>query len=305
MLHIFFPHAYVLYHFRITHAKYKGGGGVDFSTSIKRLFNSLMIPYICMNLFCLLVFGIVEFCKGQFCYTLFKSHIWAIILGLGYNIGPFKPVCPTMWFFYVMFIIKILYIIFPNSRVSKIIQVIICFILVKMFTYYNIDTYIPLDSAIMSYPFFLVGTEYKQLLNREVKFNVHFAAIILFVLLANYFISSYNGRCDIDTMKHGKFYGLFLCTGVATSYSLLAVCSCINIQLVSLKDFLNNICNGAPLIVGLNLLVITVFKTSMLHFVKQWCCIYGIVLGIVIIMTFYPLIIFTKKYCPIILGYRK
>lgn len=135
--------------------------------------------------------------------------------------------------------------------------------------------------------------------------KIHSISLIILIFLITYFVSSFNGRCDIDTMKCGKSYLLFLCTGIFTSFALLAICSSINMQNFRIKNILKNICNGAALIVGLNMLAINVFKPVMLHFVKQWNSIYGLVLGFIIILTFYPLIIFTKRYIPIIIGNRK
>ena len=280
-------------------------GGVKLSQVSKKNFRALMIPYFCMNLFCLLFFSFVEYFKGELGFYVLKSHIWAILLGVGYNINSIRPVCTAMWFFYALFIVKLLYNVLPKNRLSKVIQVAICFVIVKILTSYNIDTYVPLDSAIMAYPFFIAGTEIKHFFSREIKNKLILFFVILLILLATYFISSSNGRCDIDTMRYGKFYSLFLCTGICTSFAILAVCSCLNMQLVGIKVFLKNICNGAPLIVGLNLLAINAFKTGLLHIVKQWSSIYGIALGIVIILAFYPIIIFTKKRFPILIGFRK
>lgn len=123
--------------------------------SIQKNFKTLTIPYFCMNLLCLLFFSIMEFAKGELCFTNLKPHIFAILLGVGYNIGAFKPVCTAMWFFYATFIVKVLYAFLPNNRVSKLIQVVICIAIVKILTIYHINTYGPLDSAIMAYPFLL------------------------------------------------------------------------------------------------------------------------------------------------------
>lgn len=279
------------------------GGGII--TSIQKNFMALMVPYFCMNIFCLLFFLFVEYFQGELDFNVLKSHIWAILLGVGYNVNSIKPVCTAMWFFYALFIIKLLYNVFPKNRFSKVIQVAICFVIVKILALYHIDTYVPLDSAIMAYPFFIVGAESKHFFSRKIKISLHSFFVILLILSATYFISSYNGRCDIDTMRYGKFYSLFLCTGICTSFAILAVCSCLNMQLVGIKVFFKNICNGAPLIVGLNLLAINAFKTGLLHIVKQWSSVYGIALGIVIILAFYPIIIFTKKRFPILIGFRK
>jgi len=93
---------------------------------------ALMVPYFCMNIFCLLFFLFVEYFQGELDFNVLKSHIWAILLGVGYNVNSIKPVCTAMWFFYALFIIKLLYNVFPKNRFSKVIQVAICFVIVKI-----------------------------------------------------------------------------------------------------------------------------------------------------------------------------
>lgn len=107
-------------------------------------------------------FSLLELYKGTFSIGLLKSQMFAIALGVGYATESLTPVCTPMWFFYALFIIKIVYAVVPKTKISKTLQFVLCFVAVRLLTYYNIDTYIPLDSAIMAYPFFLIGTESKQ-----------------------------------------------------------------------------------------------------------------------------------------------
>lgn len=272
---------------------------------IKGSFKTLMIPYICLNAVCLIFFSLLELYKGTFSIGLLKSQMFAIALGVGYATESLTPVCTPIWFFYALFIIKIVYAVVPKTKISKTLQFVLCFVAVRLLTYYNIDTYIPLDSAIMAYPFFLIGTESKQLLNSSCCRNYKKVSLTVIVLVLSYFISQFNGRCDIDTMRYGSYYSLFIFTGIATTISILTICKMIIEYVSYIKSQLTVLCIGAPLIVGLNLLIINVVKPIFSFLVGEWNSIYGMILGIIIMCLFYPLIIFTKRYMPIVLGNRK
>lgn len=269
-----------------------------------------MIPYFSINVLCLLFFTILEIYKGIFSLTVLKSHILGILLGLGYATETMQPVCSPMWFFYAMFIVKAVYVIIPQSRISKLISIMICFVLVKLLTAYQLDTFLPIDSAIMAYPFFVIGTEcrhffsHNSTINKKVKLTGVLFAMLTLAL--TYFISTYNGRCDIDTMLYGKSYFLFLLTGCGISFTLMKICSCINIQKDFAKQVLKTFCSGAPLIVGLNILVINLlYRLVISHITDSWCDLYGLISGMIIMLLFYPLILLTKKYIPFVIGYRK
>ena len=67
--------------------------------------------------------------------------MFAIALGVGYATESLTPVCTPMWFFYALFIIKIVYAVVPKTKISKTLQFVLCFVAVRLLTYYNIDTY--------------------------------------------------------------------------------------------------------------------------------------------------------------------
>lgn len=276
----------------------------DNKGGVNKNYNNLIIPYICLNVICLIFFTLIEFYKGIFSLKLLMSHFFAIVLGVGYETDSFKPVCTPMWFFYVLFLIKIMYHVVPSTKVFKAMQFILCFILVKWLTYYNIDTLLPIDSAIMAYPFFLIGTELKRLLDCFGHTNRYMLLFAFIALIMCYFVSLFNGRCDIDTMRYGSFYSLFIFTGTVIAISILVISRKVIENFPYRRFYLQTFCAGAPLIVGLNLLVINVIKPFLSSIVGEWNDIYGITLGLIIMCFFYPLILFTRRYMPIILGNR-
>lgn len=283
----------------------KNKDGNQLYSTIVSAFKSLIIPYLCLNMVCLVCFFIIDSYKGIFSLDLLKSELLAICVGIGYKTDNLSPVCTPMWFFYTLFIIKVIYSFVPVSKFSKIIQFSFCFIAVKLLSYYNIDIYIPIDCAIMAYPFYLIGTECKSILCKFDNMHYKYSFLALFILIAIYFISSFNGRCDIDTMRYGNFYSLFIFTGVAATFSILILCNRFMNYLYVVKDKITTICLGASLIVGLNLIAINIVKSLSMIFIDKWNNLYGIFLAFIIMCLFYPLIIVTKKYAPLTLGNRK
>ena len=276
-----------------------GGGKAVFSNN----FRKLLIPYFCLNILCLLIFITYRYSIGTFHVEQLISHINAILLGIGYETDNLEPVCTPMWFFYSLFIIKIVYSFMPKSGISIVLQLITCFLLVKMLTYYHIDTYIQIDSAIMAYPFFLIGTMgKKKFLNFKMRPDYKNLSACFLVLLLVYYVSMFNGRCDIDTMKYGASYLLFMFTGTAASFAIMNIFK--NINITCRRDIVKRISDGSSLIVGLNLLFIGVLKQTVSYILGFWNDTVGILLAILILVLFLPIISVTKKYLPFVIGYR-
>lgn len=103
---------------------------------IKGSFKTLMIPYICLNAVCLIFFSLLELYKGTFSIGLLKSQMFAIVLGVGYATESLTPVCTPMWFFYALFIIKIVYAVVPKTKISKTFQFVLCLVAVRLLTIY-------------------------------------------------------------------------------------------------------------------------------------------------------------------------
>ena len=133
-------------------------------------------------------FSLLELYKGTFSIGLLKSQMFAIVLGVGYATESLTPVCTPMWFFYALFIIKIVYAVVPKTKISKTFQFVLCLVAVRLLTIYNIDTYIPLDSAIMAYPFFLIAhvaetTRKSRLLSLFLYYPISFLCLMVGAIL--------------------------------------------------------------------------------------------------------------------------
>lgn len=273
---------------------------VEYNT-LKVTTKSLLVPYIIMNIICLMIFIVSEYFKGAFDFVILKQHLFAILLGVGYDTHTLKPVCTPMWFFYSLFIVKNLYAVLPKGNISKIIQVILCVAFVMVLKHFQYDTYIPVDSALLAYPFFIIGTSIRSYVNYQ--FKIWHVIIATAMLIIAYFVSKFNGRCDIDTMRYGRCLFLFIYTGTVSTISILVITSFIGSKLSCLDTWSKIICEGAPIIVGLNIFVIHIFKSVLSKL--TWNNIYGILGGILIMLMFYPVILLSKRYFPSILGYRK
>lgn len=130
------------------------------------------------------------------------------------------------------------------------------------------------------------------------------ATLAVFVLIALHLVLNYyNGRVDVAQLEFGNSPMVFyLC---ATFGSLAVICVSLIIESIVSKRLsacLSEFATGAVLIIGFNLAVISYFDKFNSAFLEETYLIVGIIEGLLIQFLFYPLISFTRRYFPIILG---
>lgn len=125
------------------------------------------------------------------------------------------------------------------------------------------------------------------------------------LIIANFF----NGRIDIDTVIIGNNIFLTIVTGTAGTFLLIAISKLIEDKSVFLSKMINweKYSNGASIIVGLNLLIITILLKLLIYIYPSFelNTIYGLIISFAIMKLCYPLIVFCLKYCPMLIGRKK
>ena len=123
----------------------------------------ILVPYLLINGIIFLYYLVYSMIIESFDYNFVYSSIGSVFLGLGYNIGIFKPLSTPTWFFVVLFFSHILMAVCRTTR-SKVLAVLICLILYKCLNTMNYDTFIPFDSTMIAFPFVVIGYFCKRLI---------------------------------------------------------------------------------------------------------------------------------------------
>lgn len=278
--------------------------------NLKKTTIALLIPYLTMNILMLLWSLYIN--KDSFIFWI-NRHIPAILLGLGYNTDKYIPVCTPMWFFYVLYLEHlIMNMIFKFPILKKPYFSIILFNVVFIFVILilkknNIDTLFPIDSTLLAFPFFSIGLLLKQTLLEDWSSNK--SLIILFLMLPLLLISNFfNGRIDINTALIGNNIFLMIFSGLTGTLLLIAFSKYIekkisNIKIINWKKY----SLGGSIIVGLNLLIITITKKILIFVYPGFKLnfITGIFISVAVMLFCSLLITFCLRYCPILIGRKK
>ena len=267
-------------------------------------FKRLIIPYITINLICLFVqYGILFF-QGELtweaCYTRFIG-----IFVVACHTGAFPPVSGPTWFIITLFFARMLLSISDNKNYRYLLLVgsVFCFVLMKK---YGIDTWLPVDSALMSIPFIVLGIElspFKAKENGKKEMAVLICAAIA-ALSILVFTNNYNGLVDMAWSSYGKNLAVFYINGVLGSFALIALNKIAPPISSKIEDFCTTVSKGSLLVIGFNLLLVMVFQTiaEKLIYPHQINPLIGLIIASVILYVFYWMTKFCQRYFPVILG---
>lgn len=272
---------------------------VSFTITIKKYFHRLIIPYLIMNGACLTIVGLVAIKNGLFSLPFLLNRIGAIVIGLGYQYCDLIPVDTPTWFLVVLFYVYVFQSLTTNNRYIPLIASVLSIIIVFTFSAFNIDTCLPIDSALMSYPFFCFGLYMKDVVHKQIK-EASCIIIFAFMLLCTLVLSLFNGRADINTCNYGNNILIYYICGGIGSLCVIFLCKLMR----RVPCFVKVISSGTILILGFNLFAIDIAKRGYDLFfhhdvMSSWV---GFVIAVVILVTFYPIIVFCSKHFHSIMG---
>lgn len=233
-----------------------------------------------------------------------SSRIFAVFLELGYNTEHFIPVLTPTWFIIALFLIRIVI----SLVIKHITYVIILSMIVSLIMTNTYDTILPIDSAIMALPFFCLGYIAKKYTHYI--FNKSNTILIIYMLLSFLLlliVNHFNGRVDICTAKYGSNILLFYLGGVLGTITICIISKifCQSARLKRNQHHIINYSSGSLLVVGFNILGISIVTKLFYQFYDHLNPFVGVILGVLIFCIFYPLILLCGKYAPQIIGLKK
>lgn len=265
---------------------------------------SLIVPYIL--LYCIywiypLTKGIVS---GNFTWTdnIIKPF-YGLCFGNGYSDAYYTMLNVPLYFLVALFWIRMGFYLYERINYSwiRIFVLFCCIAFIYIRNSICFDFYLSIDSAIMAFPFFVMGNNLSHTKWLNTFFNKkQFIWLTLIISIPlSIFLCIYNGRVDINHCVYGLNLFLFYISGVVGILMTIALSS-----LFSRQSFIQCISNGTMLIIAFggissNLVFIILKSWSVTNDVK-----YAVsALGSLILL--YPVIKYVQKYFPILLGKGK
>lgn len=282
----------------------------------KKNIRSLIVPYSLLGLTLIAFFAIVKAYFGGLEISFFPWSALAFALGdqngIETGIG-----CQALWFVYTLMLIKIIAntikSIFKIHAAVSVIFLSIAAILHNI----HIELFSSYANVLVSYPFFAIGYYLKTKHRRSIesmsqslqasRFSPRSLVLVLFAIVAIYFIGYHNGMVKMYNANYGNNLILFVVGGLLGSFLLAYVC--MNIGNVDYKNIIKYCSNGSMLVLGWQIVFLIAIGLTIPHipviekFVHNDLVTF--LMAVLIYLIFIPIIIYVTKKCPILIGYRK
>lgn len=147
-------------------------------------------------------------------------------------------------------------------------------------------------------------------------FKQSFALLIeIFICLFSFcvvVIGGYNnGSVDINNCLYGNNFLIYIIVGIAGSLMIVSLPKLLVYILspnMKLLLRITSLSAGILLVVGYSSKLTSCYRDIILIFypdVDTSANLFGLLLGALVLITFYPITLGVKKYMPIVIGYRK
>lgn len=273
--------------------------------TLKKDWRGLLIPYLLLNLICLIPF-LLSPLKGTFSLERLFQRIGAIFMGLGYSHEYWVPVSTPCWFLIALFLCRMLLSLGHRNfnNVFLLSTVAVSVTIIYLLRVIGVDWLVPLDSALLSIPFLCLGYKLKPYLLKEdqtTRPRIFFLLAVIGLILT-YIVYCFNGAVDTNKCQVGNFLLLYYVGGILGTLSICLFSKCKTMLIGGVHVF----ASGTLLIIGLNLwMIVFIKKVFMLFQNASGEGVQGFLIAIVCMAVFYPLILLAKRFFPMILGGRK
>lgn len=222
----------------------------------------------------------------RFFYYLLKGYHWCM--------GP-------CWFFYMLFIIRIIMQLLPQHRlVHGVLFVLLSGGAIGVHLS-GIDIANAWVNVLVCMPMFLLGVFLQPLREWLTRLHNYKFEVVLLVLAVAIilFCGEYNGYVWMYRCGYGNSFLLFV-VGALGGIMLLYIVSLWVCRLLY-SSIVEKLSSGSILIVGVHIIIV---RRLMELPNRTWG--EDLLFSLMILLAFYPIIILTKRYCPILLGqYRR
>jgi fucose 4-O-acetylase-like acetyltransferase len=279
---------------------------------------SLLIPYLLLYVISYLwwlfvsayrhpeIFGEISLSNEN----VFLKPLIGLFLGVGYNTDISTMVNSPLWFLIGLFHMKMLHSILATVSKNNVWLYLLGISLMGCIVYAlvnaNIDLYFSLDSALLAIPFFGIGNimSKKYHLNAsQIPVKIIPAILVgLFCFLMLLILVPITGHADINRISFGENIFSFYLLG------FLGILAVIIPSLCYVKEFkmITIISNGTIIILAFHGMALeTIYRILGIEWDESISSLFAGTIALGIVLLSVPIIMFAKKYVPIIMGGRR
>lgn len=277
---------------------------------LKKNAKQLLLPYLILCFVNYIWWLFVGFLRHPEIYQFtfqdgLLKPILGVLIGVNYATDISYPIPGALWFLIAMFSVKVIYCFLASFEEQISFYVAGSFLLVVVLLHqFSFDLWFSIDSAMLAFPFFVIGVILKKYHN--VYFFKKIMFVIAFILLAAFTIilSLINGPVDMNTFNYGHNIVIYYINGFCGSMMICAISmllSPINNKIVV------EIANGTILIIGLHSIVTNGILDGIIRYclkedILEYSFIGGVILSVLSVVLFYYPIKYCRIYFPIIIG---
>lgn len=271
----------------------------------RKLWHNLIIPLFIICLLSWFLNCVVDSLQGNAITMKKLTMHWAMIIsgiqGEGLEYGGLG-VC---WFIYTLMLLKII-INYVNHVWSSLFVLVICVLIAHYLNYKHLALFSSIANVSVAYPFFLTGFLLKKYASNITEWTsslslLKIISILIILCVVTFAITKVNGAPWMYKNGFGVNYFLFYVGGISGTMIIFFIS-------IKLKAFNGNILEilslGTIIILGFHGYFIMATSIVSGHILKLHLHITSYLVAALILLVFYPIILFFKSYFPIILGSR-
>ena len=264
---------------------------------LKKKAKSLLLPYLCLNIFVLILKYLFHFTLGIYNNLDLTQNIIHIFKGYS-NTLP----CIQSWFIICLFVIEVLFYAitkYIKNDKSVALAVIAVFILGYLNSIYSLSflKFWHIDTALVGLLFYYLGYIFMKYLPVYNKVLLENKYIVLsgLLLVIGYLLQSVNGKISMNGNEYANV-AIFLLASMVTIIGILVF---VNIILKKSKLF-RGIGVMSIFFLGYHGFILTIFKSFYPSFLSS--DILTILTSFITLLIIYPIAVLALKYTPILVG---
>lgn len=199
--------------------------GITFSrkhqgVALGKIIRSLIVPFLILSCFRCFYYIACYFKNGIPIQSIYP-YIIGTFLCPGKEFYGFHPLCIYLWFLLALALIKAVSTLIMSNKIMVVVG-ILSFIVAQLLKKFGIILPLAIDSALLAYPFFIVGYLLKGFLIKRYH-SGNIALMLILMTLFTIFIGLNNGRVDINNNLSGNNPFLFLVCGLSGSLMIITL----------------------------------------------------------------------------------
>lgn len=272
--------------------------------SLKANVRSLLIPYMLLYF----IFWLYPICKdllsGNFSLsgTIIKPFL-GLCMGNGYSAEWYTMLNIPLYFLIALFWVRVAFDYYCHyGSYVRLFCIVFCFLFVVFKAYSDVDLIWSIDSALMAFPFFVLGdwiskhSFFCQFLMK--KRTILYLSIFFYCLFIEIVLSNINGRVDVNHCLYGNNILLFYLQGCIGILMVISISSLFN-----KNSFVQMISNGTILIIAFGSAAASIVLRMFRAFVLNEN-ILSMIAAFGALVILFPLIIIVQRKFPLLMGKR-